>query len=78
MEVMIMDDNDRRYNSIVDLVNANKPKTDLVPPIRDEKEDQTYEKLKKELDELRKKNPNAKLAHVDSEWGFFDCGYDLD
>lgn len=33
-----MEDTDRRYNTFVDFVNANKPKEELVPPIQTDEE----------------------------------------
>ena len=73
-----MEDSDRRYNLFVEFVNANKPKTELDPPIQNEEENELFDKMVKELAELRKTNPQAEFAHYDSEWGFYDCGYDLD
>ena len=73
-----MDDSDRRYNQIIDFVNAGRSKDELDPPIQDEKENQRFDRLAAELAELCKTNPDAMFAHIDSEWGSFDCGYDLD
>ena len=73
-----MDAEDRRMNQFIDFVNANKAKTELNPPIQDEHENELFDKLEKEISELRKKDPNAKLAHIDSKWGPIDCGYDID
>ncbi len=73
-----MEDADRRYNTFVDFVNANRAKEELVPPIQNEEENKLFDNMVKELTEMRKKNPSASFAHFDSEWGFYDCGYDLD
>ena len=73
-----MEDKDRRYNTFADFVNANRPKEELVPPIQNEEENKLFEDMVKELAELRRKDPRASFAHYDSEWGFYDCGYDLD
>ena len=78
MEVIKMDNNDRRMNLIIDLVNANRLKSELVPPIQNEEEDELFDRLARDLEELRRKNPKAEFAHIDSEWGFYDCGYDMD
>lgn len=73
-----MEDADRRYNTIVDLVNANRTKEELVPPIQNEEENELFDRMVKRLAEMRKTNPRASFAHFDPEWGFYDCGYDLD
>jgi len=73
-----MDNNDRRMNLIIDLVNANRLKSELVPPIQNEEEDELFDRMARDLEELRRKNPKAEFAHIDSEWGFYDCGYDMD
>ena len=73
-----MDNNDRRMNLIIDLVNANRPKSELVPPIMNKEEDELFDRMVRDLEELRGKNPNAEFAHIDSEWGFYDCDYDMD
>lgn len=73
-----MEDSDRRYNAFVDIVNAGRSKEELNPPIQNEDEEKLFENLVKELAEMRKTDPNASFAHCDSEWGFYDCGYDLD
>lgn len=64
-----MDAEDRRMNQFIDFVNANKAKTELNPPIQDEYENELFDKLEKEITELRKNYPDAKLAHIDSERG---------
>lgn len=66
-----MEDSDRRFNAMIDLVNDNRPKTELVPPIQNAKEDEQFDSLVRELAECRKEYPNAKLAYIDSEWGAF-------
>lgn len=73
-----MDAEDRRMNQFIDFVNANKAKSELDPPIQNEYENELFDKLEKEISELRKKDSHAMLAHIDSEWGPIDCGYDLD
>lgn len=73
-----MEDADCRYNTFVDFVNANKPKEELVPPIQTDEENKLFDNMVKELAEMRKEDPQASFAHYDSEWGFYDCGYDLD
>lgn len=73
-----MDAEDRRMNQFIDFVNANKAKSELDPPIQNEHENELFDKLEKEITELRKKYPNAKLANIDSEWGPIGCGYDMD
>lgn len=73
-----MDAEDRRMNQFIDFVNANKSKSDLNPPIQNEDENELFDKLEKEIIELRKKDPHAKLANIDSEWGPIGCGYDID
>lgn len=73
-----MEDEDRRMNQFIDFVNSNKDKSELNPPIQDEHENVLFDKLQKEVTELRKTNPHAKLANIDSEWGPIGCGYDMD
>lgn len=73
-----MEEEDRRYNTFVDFVNANRPKKELVPPIQNEEERKLFDNMVRDLAELRKTDPQASFAHYDSEWGFYDCGYDLD
>ncbi len=73
-----MEDSDRRYNQMVDLVNHNRPKSELVPPIQNKEEDEIFDGLVYQLSNLRKKYHKAMLAHVDSEWGPIDCGNDMD
>lgn len=64
-----MEESDRRYNQMVDLVNHNRPKSELVPPIQNKEEDEKFDMLVYELSNLRRKYPKAMLAHIDSEWG---------
>ena len=73
-----MEDEDRRMNQFIDFVNASKAKSELDPPIQNEHENELFDELEKEIIELRKKYPDAKLAHIDSEWGPIGCGYDMD
>ena len=73
-----MEESERRFNKMVDLVNHNRPKSELVPPIQNKEEDEKFDRLVKQLAEQRKKNPNAMLSHVDSEWGPIGCGYNMD
>jgi len=67
--VITMEESDRRYNQMVDLVNHNRPKSELVPPIQNKEEDEKFDMLVYELSNLRRKYPKAMLAHIDSEWG---------
>lgn len=60
---------EKRWNQIIDFVNANKPKSELEPPIQNEREDKLFDSMEKELAEKRKTNPKASFAHVDFEWG---------
>ena len=53
-----MEDADRRYNTFVDFVNANRAKEELVPPIQNEEENKLFDNMVKELTEMRKKNPS--------------------
>lgn len=73
-----MDAEDRRINQFIDFVNASKAKSELDPPIQNEHENELFDKLEKEIIELRKNYPDAKLANIDSEWGPIGCGYDMD
>lgn len=73
-----MEEADRRLNAIVDLVNENRPKSELIPPIQDDRENELFDNMVAELAEMRMTDPQALFAHIDSEWGFCDCGYELD
>lgn len=59
----------RRWNQFIDLINANRPATDLEPPIQNERERQIFNNMVEELARARKVNPRATLSHVDLEWG---------
>ena len=60
---------DRRWNHMIDLINAGKTAADLNPPIRDKEEERIFTNMAKQLAEMREKYPDARLANVDSEWG---------
>ena len=45
-----MDNNDRRMNLIIDLVNANRPKSELVPPIKNKEEDELFDRMVRDLE----------------------------
>ncbi len=59
----------RRWNQFIDLINANRPATDLEPPIQNERERQIFNNMVEELARARKVNPKASLCNVDLEWG---------
>lgn len=59
----------RRWNQFIDLINANRPATDLEPPIQNERERQIFTNMQKELERAREVNPRATFSHVDLEWG---------
>ena len=67
-----------RWNTFIDFINQGRPKTELVPPIQNERENELFDNMANQLANARMKNPNAKLSHVDFEWGPVGSGYDLD
>ena len=67
-----------RWNTFIDFINQGHPKTELVPPIQNERENELFDNMANQLAKARIKNPNAKLSHVDFEWGPVGSGYDLD
>ena len=67
-----------RWNTFIDFINQGRPKTELDPPIQNEHESELFDNMAKQLAEARMKNTNAKLSHVDFEWGPVGSGYDLD
>ena len=60
---------DRRWNHMIDLINEGKTIADLNPPVQDKEEERIFNNMVRELTEMRKKYPDARLANVDSEWG---------
>ena len=60
---------DRRWNHMIDLINEGKTIADLNPPVQDKEEERIFNNMVRELAEMRKKYPDARLANVDSEWG---------
>ena len=66
---------DKRYNQMIDLINEGRPITELYPPIQNEDEERAFNKMQKELQELRKDNPKASFYKVDDEWGIIGGGY---
>ncbi len=67
-----------RWNTFIDFINQGRTKTELDPPIQNERESELFDNMAKQLAEARMKNSNAKLSHVDFEWGPVGSGYDLD
>ena len=58
----------RRWNQFIDFANANRPVTELVPPIQNEQERRIFEDMTSRLAEMRKTAPGASYSNVDMEW----------
>ena len=66
----------RRWNQFINFANANRPVTELVPPIQNENEKRIFEDMTSRLAEMRKTAPGASYDNVDMEWGVIgDEGY---
>ena len=66
----------RRWNRFIDFANANRPVTELVPPIQNENEKKIFEDMTSRLAEMRKTAQGASYSNVDMEWGIIgDEGY---
>ena len=59
----------RRWNQFINLINDNRPITELEPPIQNEHERQIFNNMVDELARARKVNPKASLCNVNLEWG---------